>query len=553
MSETTQIDVLLKPISETLPSGSEANNSPEYESIREEIDKLTNPQGDGQVDWQLVGDLAQNVLEKLSKDYLVTAWLAVAWTQTRGIAGFYDGVELLRGMLEQFWQNGYPELKRLRGRRNALQWWQDKCVEWFNVALIPAVQKSMFDTLLSNLNQIDSTLSDLDPECPPFRELLGLVQRLDTISDPIPAPDPSPEEVLSPDENGTVKAPSIQESLPESSEPDSDSAALSSNAKQLEKGPAIPLTTTGPLGDPELRSIDDIPRALSPVSAYLDQMAASIKQIDPYNPLFIKLSRFAARASILALPPAQGARTRIPAPNTLAFEAVIDAKNPAGIVDFCESRLNENPFWLDLEMQAANAYASIGKPTLGLRQAQIDEVLGFIDRLPGVEQLQFDDGTPFASAKTKTWIEACRLQRGGTGTTDLFESTRRSAMELSGNGEIAGAMTVYQDFISNTRSKRDQFRARLALVTLLIESKERVDVMPFLKPLLDEVELRALSEWEPEMALDVWSHKLRAVHDDLDQARQENDVARIDQAKKELDEALKQVALLNFVVAADFV
>ncbi len=50
-------------------------------------------------------------LTKKSKDLQLAAWLTEAWLSEQGVGGLADGLDLMRGMLENFWDSLYPELE----------------------------------------------------------------------------------------------------------------------------------------------------------------------------------------------------------------------------------------------------------------------------------------------------------------------------------------------------------------------------------------------------------------------------------------------------------
>jgi hypothetical protein len=107
-------------------------------------------------------------------------------------------------------------------------------------------------------------------------------------------------------------------------------------------------------------------------------------------------------------------------------------------------------------------------------------------------------------------------------------------------------VTVLQDFLSSTRSGRDQFRARVALVEMALGLKKDLDVQPLIDPLLDECERLNLMYWEPELALLAWSLKLRAARVIAKQLEDSSDLEKIAASQSVVQLALKKVSMLDF-------
>ncbi|MBP1595055.1 MAG: uncharacterized protein H6Q05_432 [Acidobacteria bacterium] len=119
---------LLAPIPGENPSGTNLLYSGLHDQIREARradDTLA--QGDWKRDqkvseWPLVFNLATNALASQTKDLQLAAWLTEALVNLHGFSGLADGLQLLRGLLEKFWDTLYPEIDEgdLEARANAV-------------------------------------------------------------------------------------------------------------------------------------------------------------------------------------------------------------------------------------------------------------------------------------------------------------------------------------------------------------------------------------------------------------------------------------------------
>src|SRR3954469_13314789 len=119
-SELSRMSVrgdLVNPIPGPNPAGIDLRYDPLYDKIKEarhEDDDA--PQGDWQrarktADFGLVTKLAGDALATRSKDLQLAAWLTEAQLRREGFAGLRDGLELLAGLLRDFWNELYPPLE----------------------------------------------------------------------------------------------------------------------------------------------------------------------------------------------------------------------------------------------------------------------------------------------------------------------------------------------------------------------------------------------------------------------------------------------------------
>ena len=115
-----------RPISDDSPAGSDIRDSVEFEQIQGEIDKLTAISGNGPVNWEQLAKFCETTIASKSKDLLITCYLNGALLETQGLEGLSAGLHVLSDLLETYWDNLFPTIKRLRARRNAVQWLVDR-------------------------------------------------------------------------------------------------------------------------------------------------------------------------------------------------------------------------------------------------------------------------------------------------------------------------------------------------------------------------------------------------------------------------------------------
>jgi type VI secretion system protein ImpA len=118
MTPTAAIDVedLLAPIAGDEPSGRFLAYDPAYDQIREArraedtFDKGAWQRATKVAEWDRVIDLGTDALRHDTKDLQIAAWLAEALTRRDGFDGLRDGLRLLSGIQERFWETYHPQI-----------------------------------------------------------------------------------------------------------------------------------------------------------------------------------------------------------------------------------------------------------------------------------------------------------------------------------------------------------------------------------------------------------------------------------------------------------
>jgi type VI secretion system protein ImpA len=122
------IDALLAPIPGEKPAGESLQYTGLFDEIREaRRAEDTLDQGEWKresklADWGRVLELASDALATKTKDLQVCAWLDESAVKVHGFAGLRDGLKVMAGLHQSFWDNVYPEVEDgdLEGRANAI-------------------------------------------------------------------------------------------------------------------------------------------------------------------------------------------------------------------------------------------------------------------------------------------------------------------------------------------------------------------------------------------------------------------------------------------------
>lgn len=158
MSEELQIppvvdlDVLLAPVEGENPSGESLRYAGIYDEIKEarRADDILN-RGDWQTelkiaDFRRVIDLAVPALSAKTKDLQLGVWLTEALAMQYGFAGLRDGLKLLAGLQETYWETLHPEIEDgdQEARANAITWLDTQALMAIKGAPITGVEGYSF-------------------------------------------------------------------------------------------------------------------------------------------------------------------------------------------------------------------------------------------------------------------------------------------------------------------------------------------------------------------------------------------------------------------------
>jgi type VI secretion system protein ImpA len=134
--EGVDIEALLAPIPGDNPAGEDLLYAGLHDEIREaRREDAQLPTGDWQrreiklADWPRVAALASEALLTRTKDLQIGTWLAEALLKLHGFTGLRDGLKLIRGLEQNFWDGLYPPLDEegdADDRARLLAWLDDK-------------------------------------------------------------------------------------------------------------------------------------------------------------------------------------------------------------------------------------------------------------------------------------------------------------------------------------------------------------------------------------------------------------------------------------------
>ena len=347
-------DNWLKPVSENQPTGDDPGYDDDFQQMREEVNKLSG------ADTGLICQLAEKLLIATSTDIRVATYYTWARLHRDGEAGLADGLELLAGLIQRFGAQLHPQ--RERSRKAALEWLaSNRMLD--SLLLYPEVTKTEAGRIAGALWLIEQAVEHTAADDSP--QLGALYGALET---------------------RLLKSGGVDAVVPQN---------------VSEGSPATP--SFGSV--PPLMGIASGQELLTQARTLADYLRS---QPDGWLAAH-RLIKNLRHDTLHQLPPLSAdGKTRIepPKPEQRAqLKRLYLQQSWRELMEEADSLLSRgaNHLWLDVQWYLHQALLKSGREA----EAAIiqTDLKGVLSRLPGLETLAFNDGTPFADDVTLNWIE----------------------------------------------------------------------------------------------------------------------------------------------------
>jgi type VI secretion system protein VasJ len=457
--------------------------------MREEINKLSG------TDTGVLCRLAESILTRHARDIRVVTWYTMARLQRDGDTGLTDGILLLAAMLEQAGRHCHPQ--RSTARLAALDWLNsEKVLDTFS--RWPDVTREETARTAAALCLLETALKQLpDAERPDFA---GLLRRLETRLAG----------------SGGLDTP-VASSGPDGSGESTHSTPTS--------GTAVPETVA-------VKSEVELVRQLRVLSGWVVEQ--------PQGWLAAHRMMKAARWDMVTQLPALDAagRTRLLPPKAdyrAQLKRLYLQQSWTELVEQVDVMFSEggNRFWLDLQWYLWQGLSRAGGPWEHWAEYILSDLKLLLKRLPGLETLAWNDGTPLADEVTLNWIaEKVNDDMPGfsdepavatAAQTDDILALETEAME-KGDTEGLEAALVWLQSRPDMASPRSRWLLRLLMAKVAEQYGRNELALHLLGELTDSAPKLTLSEWEPGLLFDVQARRLRLLR--MKAGRSESDKAR---------------------------
>lgn len=475
------LERITSPIKAGSPAGDDVTYEDDFQRVKMEIDKLESASA-SIVDYGLVVELSDKILSERSKDLRAAAYLAMGLAKMEGLRGAVQGVVAVNRLTQTFWEDLYPALQRMRARRNALQALSDRLKELVAAAKPTVDDRDMLEAAAREMKSLQEFVLEKMGEDAPA--VSGLTRAFEEAVRRVASQQqgPQPAQTTAPAGNGPA---------PSSSQPE--------------------------VAAGDFRSASEAARMGLRVAAYLQADQET-------SPAPYKLSRALHWWTLEQLPPSENGATRIPAPaeqRRIYLTGLLERGEYKLLVQEAEEVLSESPFWFDVQRMLVTACDELGPAYADVADAVLQELWALLQRFPKLAGLSFADGTPFADAATKGWLElrlksvqtgdgaAAAAPTSGTATDQRLAERFEEARARLAKSDLAGALQLMEEGGDGDEAGRDRFRRRLYVATLCMTGGKPSVARPVLEGLDEQVRTHRLDAWEPGLALQVWTHLYR--------------------------------------------
>jgi len=503
---------------------------PGGESVRDDLryDKLEEYfQGLEDVPWDQVIDLASGLLEDRGKDLKVAAQLGVALSEERSWSGLVEAYACWKGLLtEEIWPHIQP--KRPRGQANAIVWFVERIGENVRGAHPSAEDIEVLKELREASKEVELLIDERMGEKAPqvgsiSRIVKGHLEQLELdhgagVSDETPSGEDEGAEAIEASPDGS---PEQSDEATDRSEKDAPKKERKAAKKAVKKASPAKSAPVNEVDIPDVpgdgASLKEGEAAFRKLKDPILQTLENIRRGAPDRPLSYRLSREWVWA-LATLPSAKAGQTSIPSPGERdvgLWDAMASRGEWTELLHSAENRWPKSMFWLDPHRYVGQALEGLGleeaHSAVGVGVAQV------LNRLPGMTELSFSDGTPLADAETIAWIAAhapgpSRSSVGGGAVMMAPVSLEagapapeflEEAENLLKKNKFVEAVLGFESGLARVPDRRVRFTLKLQFAQHLLVAKRVHVARPMLEALDEEVESFQLETWEPRLAAGV--------------------------------------------------
>lgn len=479
-------DNWLLPVRADSETGDDPAYDDDFQLMREEINKLSG------TDYALLCELAQKCLCGSAKDLRVATWYIQARLHRDGEKGLAEGLLLLAAILARYGALCHPQ--RPVARKAALEWLNSTKVT-DTLALWPEVDSHDAGLTAGALGLLENCVSDWpENERPSFA---GLCTEL---------------------ENRLARSGGMDSLIPQNS-------GVQDVAREAATGHSPMLSA--------VKSGRDLLDQAKLLSGWLSEQPQGWLAAH-------RLMKTVRWDTVDQIPPLDASgRTRLQAPKPeyrAQLKRLYRQQSWAELVEqasqmYCEG---VNHFWLDVQWYLWQGLTRAGQPWEAWSEYIVGDLRLLLRRLPGLELLAWNDGTPFADEVTLGWIgekinednltfrDATTVAAGAQPDDVLMLESE--AMER-GDGEGPEAALAWLQSRPGMEAPRSRWLLRLLMARVAEQYGRNEMALHLLGELAVSGPKLTLEDWEPDLLFEVQARRLKLLR--MKAARSESDKTRL--------------------------
>jgi len=452
--------------------GIDCKNEDIFLLIEQELDKENSVTQNESTNWNFVISSCEELLSNRTKDLKIATWWLFAKYKLQSINGLLYGLNTYISLIEIFMVDIFPISRK--SRTNILNW----------------LEINLSNQILKNEDNLKSIKNN--------KEINSLFKHLDKVI----------KNMTNEDKNNFKKIILI-------SEPKEDENIITEVLKPQDKvepqRELILEKTSIQEFVNEINSDSDAIKILRNLKKNASLLADFYRKKNFSDLRALRITRFLSWFDIEGLPFSNGKKTSLYPPSDTDLDLLGELfknKKYDETLYLVEEILEVCPFWFDGHYYAFNVL----EETNNFNSANEikNSFISFIKSNEGILNLYFINDTPFASVKTKKWIESeiiqndeIKLETNEKEKTEI-DNFIKEVHKLAEIGKIKEAIEMFQIKHSISSNMEEKFNWRLKQSEFSIEYEKKEIALALLEELEKDVDKYNLIEWNPKLASKVY-------------------------------------------------
>lgn len=469
------------PVSSHGYAGNDVRFSEEFEALEARLNSEQSVLGAGKVDWLKVREESEKILRDLSRDLRVASWLTWALYKVEAFPGLLAGIGMLRYLCEHHWSELYPA--KHRTRIAAFAWLLVRLEKVLVDDVSIKQQLLLFQHLSGHLDGLDESLRrHLGEEAPLILPARRRLARM-------------------------LQAASQNESKP----------TITEQVKEV---------ATQFFSQPSVNNDKDARKALGTQQDLTQSLCAWWLRQKATDVRAFRLNRTVLWLTVDTAPACNSERITalrgLPIDRLSNYKERFEHGKYADLIVDLESSIARSPFWFDGQRRVWECLQGLNAE-LSMREVEVHFAL-FLQRVPGITELRFHDGMPFADDETQSWISThvmphvCPTQpevaQSNTGVQPAWNAVLNEMIQRLHKDGLKFAVRELTRHLMSATSERERFFWQFSIARLCHRAKKYELAKVQLELLDQELERKGLETWEAEAFLDI-SRLLYSCHDKL--------------------------------------